>query len=311
VPEAAGGGRAGPVLVVGDLVTDVTARLHEPPAPGSDAAATVRLGGGGAAANVACWLAAAGVDVVLVARVGDDAAGHERAAELERAGVQARLTVDPSAATGTIVVLVEPGGERTMLTDRGANLRLAAADVTPGLVEAAAWVHLSGYALLDDGPRPAALATLARARAAGVGVSVDPASVEPLRRVGAGRFLEWVTGAALLLPNAAEAALLAGHGRAGGPRTDDPERAAAALARASAEVAVTLGPGGVVWHDGTRAVHRPAPPGDVVDTTGAGDAFCAGFLAARLGGASPEASCEAGVALAGRAVRTVGARPAG
>ena len=289
--------------MLGDVITDVSTRLRETPVPGSDAAADIRLGGGGSAANVACWLAAAGSarDVHLVGRVGDDPSGRERTAELDRAGVRTHLAVDAERPTGAIVVLVEASGERTMLTDRGANLRLAPADAPPGLVEEAAWVHVSGYALLDAGPRPAALAVLDRAHAAGVAVSLDPASSHPLALVGPSRVLGWGAQAALWLPNGAEAEVLTGCA--------DPAAAARALGGAGRECVVTLGADGCVWSDGSRTLHTPAAPAQVVDTTGAGDAFTAGYLSARVDGADPQECCARAVALAARAVATAGARP--
>jgi sugar/nucleoside kinase (ribokinase family) len=72
---------------------------------------------------------------------------------------------------------------------------------------------------------------------------------------------------------------------------------------------VTLGADGALWTDGAEVVRAPATPAEVVDTTGAGDAFAAGLLAARLGGAEPAEALAAGCALAARAVATRGARP--
>ncbi len=120
------------ILVVGDLVTDVVVRPAGVLAHGSDTAAAVLITGGGGAANTASWLAAAGVPVTLVARVGDDAAGRERCAELAALGVKTAVAVDKSMPTGAIVVLVAPDGERTMLTERGASLALSPADVDAG-----------------------------------------------------------------------------------------------------------------------------------------------------------------------------------
>ena len=113
------------VVVLGDVMVDVVARLSGPVAVGSDSAASVSFGGGGSAANVAAWLAFAGCPPILVGRVGDDARGASAAAELRAAGVDARLAVDGEHPTGTCVVLVGPGGERSMLPDPGANAALA------------------------------------------------------------------------------------------------------------------------------------------------------------------------------------------
>ena len=106
----------------------------------------------------------------------------------------------PGVPTGTIISLVEPGGERSMLADRGANLALRPGDVP--VPPSGGHLHVSGYTLLDDGPRRAGLAALAAAREAGCTVSVDPASTGPLIAYGVDRWLADTAGATVLLPNA-------------------------------------------------------------------------------------------------------------
>jgi ribokinase len=287
---------AGRVVVVGDVMTDVVASLSGPVAQASDTPARIVQRGGGAGANVATWLARAGALVTLIGRVGDDAAGRAVTEGLRDEGVDARLAIDPARATGTCVVLVEPGGERSMLPDAGANAGLEA---TP-LPDDATHLHLAGYALLHPGSRPAARAMLADAAARGIAVSVDPSSKAPLIRSGAAAFFEWIAGVQLLLPNRDEAAALTGM--------PDPKASARALAAHAREVVVKLGPQGALWTDGSEQVRAPAVDVQVVDTTGAGDAFAAGLLAARLAGAGPADALGAGCALAAEAVGRAGAR---
>jgi sugar/nucleoside kinase (ribokinase family) len=283
-------------VVAGDVMSDVVATLGGPIAHGSDTAARIVQRGGGAAANVAVWLARSGAPVTLVASVGDDVAGRMTVEGLRQEGVDARVTVDPVLPTGTCIVLVEPGGERTMLPDAGANAALAPAPL-PG---DAGHLHVAGYALLHPGSRPAALALMAAARAAELTVSVDPSSAAPLARTGPPAFLEWIGGADLLLPNRDEAAVLTGAA--------DPEAAARALAAHAREVVVKLGGDGALWTDGERVERAAAVPVPEADTTGAGDAFAAGLLAARAAGADPREQLRAGCALAARAVARPGAR---
>jgi ribokinase len=241
---------------------------------GSDSAAAVALHGGGAAGNVAAHL---GDRARLVARVGDD----PMAAVALEGGL--RATVDPALPTGVCVVLVGPDGERTMLPDAGANAVLSPPDAIDGDV-----VYVSGYALLREATRPAALAWLEAARAAGARTVVDPASAAPL--ADALHAFEAVR-CDLLLPNAAEAAVLG------------PERLRA-IAR---EVVVKFGAEGASWTDGERTLNVPAAPARVVDTTGAGDAFAAGFLGVWPAG-DPEAALQAGAALAAAVVAREGGR---
>jgi sugar/nucleoside kinase (ribokinase family) len=295
------------IVVIGDVCVDVLARPTAAVRPGTDTEARVRVRGGGAGANTAAWLAHLGVPVTLVARIGDDAAGRAQLDELRGYGVVCAFTVDPVAPTGSVVVLVGPDGERTMLTDRGANGRLRAADLVSGDVcwdghrHSRGHLHLSGYTLLHEGSRAAGLEALRAARAAGMTISVDPASEAPLAAVGVHRFRDWVEGVDLLLPNLPETLLLSGRG--------DPHAAAAVLARHHGAVAITLGAGGALWASGDAVEHVPALPVVAVDTTGAGDAFTAGLLAAWLSGVDGLEATRHGVRAAADAITRLGARP--
>jgi sugar/nucleoside kinase (ribokinase family) len=286
------------IVVLGDVMVDVVVRLSGPLAQGSDAAAVIRFHGGGSAANTAAWLAAAGAEPVLVGRIGEDVRGRTAFDELRALGVDPRLATDPELPTGTCVVLVAPDGERTMAPDAGANDALADLDLGEDLLEAGGHLHVSGYPLLRRGSRPAARAAMARALTAGMTVSVDPSSSALLSP----QFLDDAGGAQLLLPNASEAHALTGESA--------PERAARSLAERFEEVVVKVGPGGALWTNGEEVLRAAAEPvEEPVDTTGAGDAFAAGLLAARADGASTAEALAAGCRLAARAVRTPGARP--
>ena len=289
-------------MVIGDVVTDVVASTAGPVAVGSDTTARIVIGDGGAGGNVAAWLRAVDADVGLIVRVGDDAAGREAVERLVNAGVLVAATTDPAAPTGTVVALIDAGGERTMLTDRGANRRLEAADLPAAWFRSGAHLHLSGYVLFDAPGRGAGLEALRRASAAGMTISVDPASWARLRRWGASRFLTATAGAALTLPNADEARVLTGIG--------DAAAAAAHLARLHGVAVVTCGADGAVWSDGAATVRGRAVHTTVTDTTGAGDAFTAGYLAAALDGARPGEALERAAHLAARAVARGGGRPA-
>jgi sugar/nucleoside kinase (ribokinase family) len=289
----------GAVLVVGDAGLDVLAKYDRAVAPGGDARAQVRTALGGAGANTAAWLAHCGADPVLVGRVGVDPAGAQVRAELAAAGVRCALTDDPRASTCCVVVLVDGEGQRSMLADRGAGRRLQPEDLSADLLAQAQHLHLSGYVLLDAESRPAGMAMLQAARAAGVRTSVDPQAANHLRDPES--FLAAVDGVDLLLPNTDELSALTG--------SRDPESARALLDRVGA-VALTRGPDGACWVDPTTAtVSVPAAPAECVDSTGAGDAFDAALLAAWLNGAGPEESLRAGVLAGSTAVGHLGAHP--
>ncbi|MFB7055532.1 carbohydrate kinase family protein [Streptomyces vinaceus] len=295
----------GALLVVGDVVTDVVAVHPEPLAPATDTAARIRTLPGGAGANAACWAAHAGVaDVRLLARVGAESVRwHEQA--LRDSGVRPRLVVDPAEPTGTVVALVGRDAERTFLTDSGAALRLSPQDWAPALLDGAGHLHLSGYLFFADSSRALALVALRAARARGVPVSVDPASAGFLAGLGPERFLDEVAGIAVLLPNQDEARLLAGL-----PEGAGAARAAAELSRRVPLVVVTRGAAGALVAEGGRVTAEvSAESAEAVDSTGAGDAFTGGFLAARLSGAGAADAARAGCRAAARAVTRLGGRP--
>ncbi|MGW4566644.1 carbohydrate kinase family protein [Streptomyces sp. NPDC004561] len=297
-------GRQGALLVVGDVVTDVVARHRGPLAAGTDTAAVIRTLPGGAGANVACWAAHAGCpDVRLLGRVGADAAAwHER--ELAAAGVRPRLVVDPEAATGTVICLVDTGAaaERTFLTDSGASLRLEPADWSDALLDGVAWLHLSGYLLFTEPSRALAGEALVAARARGVPVSMDPASAGFLVELGVDRFLAFAEGLDVLLPSRDEACLLTG--------LPDPVDAAAKLSRLVPLVVAKAGAdGALVARPGSAPARVPSAPATPRDTTGAGDAFTGAFLAHLIAGAPPEEAAALGCRAGAEAVGRVGGRP--
>jgi sugar/nucleoside kinase (ribokinase family) len=293
---------APPLLAcVGDLMVDVAVAAPAL-ARGGDVPGSVRLGPGGSAANVAVWAREAGAGALVVAGHGDDLAGRLLAAALADRGVGLHPPAPVSAATGAMLVVTE-SGERTFVADPGANLHLAAGDVSAALAGAAA-VFVSGYPLLRPGTRAAALAAAGAACRAAVPAAVDAASW-PLVAGAAGEpVLQAAELAGTLLANLDEAAALTGR--------RDPAAAAAQLAARVGTAVVKCGADGAVVcaAAGGRPLAVTTEVAEVVDVTGAGDAFAAGYLVALAGGAEPAEAARAGNLLAARAVATVGAWPA-
>ncbi len=290
------------IVVVGDLMTDTVAHASLPLARGSDTPSTVTMHGGGSGANIAAWLAADGAEVAFVGRRGADIAGRNRDMDLMGYGVDARLVMDPERPTGTCVVMVTHKGDHTMLSDPGANAALSPDDLPNDLFVQGSHLHMSGYTLLNEGSRPAAMAAIDRARQADMTISVDGASAAPLERLGAEPFLDLTSGATLLLVNGAQAAVLTGR--------DDPGQAIRVLTAWYPQVVVKLGADGAMVANGREPVRVPAqPPEKSVDGTGGGDAFCAGFLPLWLAKKPPAEALASGCRLAARALALVGARP--
>jgi sugar/nucleoside kinase (ribokinase family) len=289
------------VLVVGDVMTDVIVVPEGPIVKGSDRRAKVRSRPGGSGANQAVWLGAMGAEVLFAARVG---AGDKTMYEnyFRSLGVIPVLAADREQPSGVLVTIVDPDGERSFLTDRGANLNVCPEDLPESLLDEVGMVMVSGYSFFAPGPRLAVQALFAAARQRGIALAVDPASVGFLVEVGVDRFIEWTTGATAIITNESEAQALtglAGH-----------EEQVRALGAHYPTVVLKRGRLGAVigGRDGIRH-DLPAPVVPVVDTTGAGDAFAAGFIAARLAGDDEATALGKGIAAGAKAVQSIGGQP--
>src|SRR5580658_10340873 len=142
-------------------MTDVIVRPEGPLARGSDRRASITVQPGGSAANQAAWLASFGVKVDFVARVGA-ADVESETARFKAIGVAPHLVGDRTHETGRLIALIDPDGERSFLTDRGANEALEARDIPDALIEGAALIHLSGYCFFPPAPPAAALSVMGR-----------------------------------------------------------------------------------------------------------------------------------------------------
>lgn len=282
-------------------MTDIIVFPEGPLVRGSDRRAAIRTRPGGSGANQAVWLGAMGAPVRFAARVGRADLGQV-ADRFRRHGVEPVLAADDTLPSGVLVTIVDPDGERSFLTDRGANLALCPADLPETLLAGARYVVCSGYSFFADGPRAAVRGFLAAARARGVATVIDPASVGFLREAGIATFLGWTAGADLLLANRDEAEALTG--------TADLETQMRTLGTHYPRVIIKRGAdGAAIGGAAGVALSLPAPVVAVRDTSGAGDAFAAGFLAAELRGEDEAACLSAGIVAGSRAVTTVGAQP--
>lgn len=292
---------SGRILVVGDVMTDVIVVPEGPIVKGSDRRATVRSRPGGSGANQAVWLGAMGADVVFAARVGHaDKAMYEN--YFRGLGVVAILSGDREQPSGVLVTIVDPDGERSFLTDRGANLNLASDDLPASLLDDVGMVIVSGYSFFAPGPRKAVQGLFADAKARGIAVAVDPASVGFLVEVGAAQFLDWTAGADWIFANESEAEALTGITGYQGQMRALGERFKTVLIKRG-RLGAALG-----GRDGVR-LELPAPVVTVVDSTGAGDAFAAGFIAAHLAGDDEATALGKGIAAGAKAVQSIGGQP--
>lgn len=289
------------VLVVGDVMTDIIVRPEGPIVPGSDRRAEIRNRPGGSGANQAVWLGAAGADVIFAARVGAaDRTMYEN--YFRGLGVVPALAADKDLPSGVLVTILDPDGERSFLTDRGANLNLSPKDLAEDLLEGVGLVLVSGYSFFASGPRQAVQSLLVSARQRGIAIGIDPASVGFLAEVGPENFREWVGKADWLFANESEAEQLTGIADFDDQMLDLGQQFTHVVIKRGRFGAVLGGRNGI-------SISRSAPLVEVVDTTGAGDAFAAGFVASLMQGESHEVCLEAGIAGGARAVQFVGGQP--
>jgi sugar/nucleoside kinase (ribokinase family) len=265
------------ICTVGDLLLDVVVRLEGSIAEDTDTYGRTRAGAGGQAANVAAWVVALGGEARFIGKRARDPVGRLLAEELESRRVEL-AGPEVESGTGTVVSIATPDGKRTMLSDRGVSLALTPDELEEVWLDGCEWLHLPAYSLVAQ---PIASATLEAATLAPK-VSVDLSSTAALGQVGVERFRALVDDLRpdLVFANEDEAEL---------------------VGRLDVETFVLKrGARGCLIRTGTEEREYPARPAEVVDTTGAGDAFAAGFLVR-----GPELGLEA----AARCVGQLGAMP--
>ncbi len=270
------------MLVIGDLALDVVLTAEGPLRRGSDVPGRVTFRQGGSAATTARWLAALGCRVTLITSVGLDPVGDALVAYLESCGVRVEGSRVSGAPTGRLGVLVEPGGERSFVSDRGAMLRMRASHMLAGAATGATALHVPAYSLVGAGPAAATVRLASLARAAGALVSVDLASAGFLALEGPDAMLGRVSSLRpdALIATEAEAAEVGAL----------PQR----LLDLAPLVVVKRGAAGaeVLRRVGSPVV-VPARAALVTDSTGAGDAFDAGFVARWIASSDPRSPADA------------------
>ncbi len=287
------------ILCVGDLALDVISQLKEPINYGNDTASRISSHPGGQAANVATWITRTHSKAQLVARVGNDPVGFALISDLDKYGVEHMNLMHSGRPTGVVVILVDSNGERTMFPDNGANADLEVSDLPP--LDDIDGVYLSGYALLDFRSRESVLAMIKKIKAAGKPIYFDPTTTGAMKIVSREEVLSWVSLMDGILLNSEEALYLGD--------AKDVETAEKNLMTITPLVVIKLGSrGAMAIHNGLSA-KVSAVTTSVVDTTGAGDSFAAGFIPKWLETNDLGAALSAGTALAAKCVATVGARP--
>lgn len=291
------------VLCIGDVMLDVITKISVLPDQinyGSDTAAEISTHGGGAAGNVAAWLTRTDARATIVGHVGDDLAGSAIVAEFNALGVRHNNLVIDNGHSGVVVVLVDPTGERTMFPDNGANSGLKLIDLPP--LDGFNAIYLSGYSPLDPLSLPGIKEMIARIRLKAIPIYFDPASVGGMMAVDITEVKSWLSLMDVLLLNEEEANYLTG--------TSDINLALDILLERVKVVVIKRGAKGAVGKSRAGAVVEvPALATKVVDTTGAGDSFAAGFIASFVSDGDLSKALQSGAHVAAHCVAIVGARP--
>jgi sugar/nucleoside kinase (ribokinase family) len=281
------------LCTIGDLIEDVVVWLSAEPNLGTDTDSIIQRTRGGSAANVAMFAALTGTESRFIGQVGNDALGQQLCSALQQAGVD--VCVVSEGRTGSIVVLVQPNGERTFLTDRGVASHLSLVDAS--LMANVSILHVPSYSLVTEPLASTSLLYIKAAQSLGAVISIDASSTSVLEHFGVARYKSLIQSIQpqVFLCNEDEAGLL------GVGVTEGMPGAALTVIKRGAHSTLAIS------QNNERSEVAVAPVADIVDTTGAGDAFAAGFLPTFVATNDVEVAIARGHAIAARVLRSPGA----
>jgi len=288
------------VICIGDAMMDVIVRMKGSINANSDTLSEISMHGGGAAANTASWLASLGVDTTFIGRIGSDIPGSNFHNELLTQGVKHPNPPIANMKTGVVVVLVDQDGNRTMFPDAGANSGLDEKDL-PDLTGFDG-AFLSGYSLFNPISTEGVQRIIKTLRAASIPIYFDLASVGTISAFGFERAKELLPGFEGLFLNEEEALFITKESKI--------EEQIMNLLKLSKLVVIKRGSNGAVGKSrDSELISKSASDSAVLDTTGAGDSFAAGFLSSWLVKEDLSEALAKGIEVAGKCVATIGARP--
>ena len=281
------------LCTIGDLIEDVVVWLSAEPNLGTDTDSIIQRTRGGSAANVAMFAALTGTESRFIGQVGNDALGQQLCLSLQQAGVDVHVVSE--GRTGSIVVLVQPNGERTFLTDRGVASHLSLVDAS--LIASVGILHVPSYSLVTEPLASTSLLYIKAAQSLGAVISVDASSTSVLEHFGVARYKSLIQSIQpqVFLCNEDEAALL------GVGATEGMPGAALTVIKRGAHITLAIS------QNNEHFEVAVTPVASIVDTTGAGDAFAAGFLPAFVATNDVESAIARGHAVAARVLRSPGA----
>ncbi len=281
------------IVVLGDLNLDIHAHLPGALTPGDEIRDKITVRPGGSAGTFARTAARLGASVTFIGAVGEDLVGDLLESSLVQAGVTPNLCRTASAS-GAVLALQQED-ERSMVCSRGANDGLTPDWVSKSLRQGADHLHVSGYSLLSDAQRGAAMRAFSLARSFSMTISVDPPPTSLIRAVGTNRFLDLLPDGVWLFPNRSEGRLLSSE--------LDVYEVVDVLSNRFSVGALTMGAeGAIAWSGASRHVQESESLA-LVDTTGAGDVYAACFVSQFLRSGDIERANEGACKAAGLMLR--------
>ena len=294
------------LLCVGDLNWDVLAKPDHILLSGGDTSGRVQLAHGGSSANVAVWARRVGMPTGFLGKIGRDQFGQFALTQLEAEQVTPHIIWSDTHATGVVLVLIDASGQRSMLTNQGADFQLLPHELPSTVIAAAKHVHITAWSVFTDPPRAAALEAARLATEAGATVSFDPGSYQMIRQIGREEFKRTTKALSIdiMFPNLEEGRALTGM--------QSPEDVLHKLRDEYPEtlICLKLDKDGAMLADSSGIFAVEATKDVVIDATGAGDSFCGAFLGHYLRSKDARAAAALAAQVAGWVVSVFGARPA-
>lgn len=292
------------VLAMGDTLVEVSMQVADAWDNSPDIrASSCIVGAGGSAANFAAVIAALGIESALATEIGSDFFGSFLIEDLHRSDIATGLLREHSGENSTCVITVGTDGDRRFLSHRGGQSDEPSLEYASHLMDDLAgrdWLHISGFWLQRPVTAQLALDCATAARSRGIPVSMDPS---PHIMESPNEFVERLLDVTdVFFPNAYEACVYTG--------STEPAKAARELAGRVPTVVVTDGSNGVIWASSKETSRVQAQSVEVVDTTGAGDALAAGFVASRLHGESIIDALNVGIRTASVIIGSIGGHTA-
>lgn len=291
------------VLVLGDINLDIIVNLREDINFDTDSESDIHFKGGGSAANFSYWLDYLKQPVRLVAMTGDDFIVDYLKNQFENTKIDFVNLISKKSDTGRIVILLSETGDRTMITDRGANVDFSPEDITNDYFKGIDHLHLGGYSFFGGkNMENTAVQTIEKANENNIKISFDPSSYSGLNSYGTDKILRQTTGVDFCFPNMDEGRVLTDK--------EAPEKIVVNLLNYYKNVVLKLGKEGCYIGDreGIKKVKQEVKLAEG-DTTGAGDAFSAAFIANYLNNSDLYTAAKRANEVAFKCVNKIGGRP--